>query len=97
LLSTRIAGRSGGKRAMSGRTPTNFGPYEHEYKARVSRSRRLLRIGLQLALVAIGVILAGVFLFPMTSNEAALGSEDFGGIESAGHDGHDATAPAPSQ
>jgi hypothetical protein len=49
------------------RIPTNFGPYENEYRARVPRQRRLLGIALQLALVAIGVVLAGFFLFPMSA------------------------------
>ena len=48
------------------RTPTNFGPYEHEYKARVPRRRRLIKLALQLAVVAVAVTLAGLFLFPMT-------------------------------
>lgn len=47
------------------RTPTNFGPYESEYRQRVTWGRRWLLILLQLALVALGVVLAGLFLFPM--------------------------------
>ncbi|HEY2256550.1 MAG TPA: hypothetical protein VGI11_13010 [Variovorax sp.] len=81
---------------MSDRTPTNFGPYEHEYKARVSRSRRLLRIALQLALVAVAVILAGVFLFPMTGNEAALSSDGLGGVDWVGHNGQADDPPPPA-
>ncbi len=46
------------------RTPTNFGPYEREYVARVSWPRRLLKAAVQLALTATAVALAGVFLFP---------------------------------
>jgi hypothetical protein len=47
------------------RTPTNFGPYENEYRASVSWQRRWLGVAAQLALVLIGVLLAGYFLFPM--------------------------------
>lgn len=56
------------------RTPTNFGPYEHEYKARVPRRSRLLKLALQLALVAVAVTLAGLFLFPMSKPQG-------GGVE----------------
>lgn len=47
------------------RTPTNFGPYENEYRARVSWQRRWLGVAIQLGLVLLGVLLAGYFLFPM--------------------------------
>jgi hypothetical protein len=50
------------------RTPTNFGPYEREYEARVSPARRLLRAAVQLVLAAAAVALAGVFLFPLNAH-----------------------------
>jgi len=47
------------------RIPTNFGPYEREYRTRVSRSRRLLGAAVQGVLTALAVVLAGLFLFPL--------------------------------
>ena len=52
------------------RIPTNFGPYEREYQARVSRTRRLVRAALHLALTAAAVALAGIFLFPLSAHAA---------------------------
>ncbi|MBO9651406.1 MAG: DUF2145 domain-containing protein [Variovorax sp.] len=50
------------------RTPTNFGPYEREYQARFSRTRRLLKGAVQAILTAAAVVLAGVFLFPLNAH-----------------------------
>ena len=50
------------------RTPTNFGPYEVEYKRRVSRSRRWLRAAVQVFATAAAVVLAGLFLFPLNAH-----------------------------
>jgi hypothetical protein len=50
------------------RVRTNFGPYEAEHRARVSRPRRLLRGAVQVILTAAVVVLAGVFLFPMSAH-----------------------------
>lgn len=50
------------------RIPTNFGPYEREYQARVSRTRRLLKGAAQAVLAAAAVVLAGVFLFPLNAH-----------------------------
>lgn len=50
------------------RKPTNFGPYEREYQARVSRLRRLLKGAVQAILAAAAVTLAGVFLFPLNAH-----------------------------
>ncbi|MDM0017399.1 hypothetical protein [Variovorax saccharolyticus] len=47
------------------RQSTNFGPYEHEYRQRVSRPQHLAKLGLQAAAMAATVIVAGVFVFPM--------------------------------
>jgi hypothetical protein len=67
------------------RTPTNFGPYENEYKAKVSRPRRLLKAGLQVLIVTLAVILAGLFLFPMGAHDAESvdGAQAVGGFMSA--------------
>ncbi|SCK34648.1 hypothetical protein VAR608DRAFT_3100 [Variovorax sp. HW608] len=66
---------------------TNFGPYEREYRARVSRSRRLLRNAMQMILAAAAVILAGVFLFPLNAHAgrpcASPGPESANFIEGA--------------
>lgn len=53
------------------RTPTNFGPYEREYRSRVSRSRHLLKVAVQLILMTGAVVLAGLYLFPMHARTAA--------------------------
>lgn len=58
------------------RKPTNFGPYEREYQARVSRSRRLLKGVVQAILAAAAVILAGVFLFPLNAHAQLLAALD---------------------
>jgi hypothetical protein len=50
------------------RSSTNFGTYEIEYRARVSRPRRMLRAVLQLLGAAMAVVLAGVFLFPLNAH-----------------------------
>lgn len=50
------------------RIPTNFGPYEREYQARFSRVRRMLESAVQLILTALAVIVAGVFLFPLSAH-----------------------------
>ena len=52
------------------RTPTNFGPYEREYRSRISRPRHLLKVALQLIAMTAAVVLAGVFLFPMNPRTA---------------------------
>jgi len=44
---------------------TNFGPYEREYRERVSRPRHLLKLALQMTLGGAVVIAAGVFVFPI--------------------------------
>jgi len=54
------------------RTPTNFGPYENEYKAKVSGPRRLLKAALQVLLMTIAVVLAGLFLFPMGAHSTGV-------------------------
>jgi hypothetical protein len=50
------------------RVPTNFGPYEREYQARVSLTRRILKAVVQLILTAAVVVLAGTFLFPLNAH-----------------------------
>ena len=50
------------------RIPTNFGPYEREYQARVSLTRRILKAVVQLILTAAVVALAGTFLFPLNAH-----------------------------
>lgn len=50
------------------RAPTNFGPYEIEYRAQVSRPRRMLRAILQVFAAAAAVVLAGLFLFPLNAH-----------------------------
>jgi hypothetical protein len=50
------------------RAPTNFGSYEIEYRARLSRPRRMLRAILQLLGAAAAVVLAGLFLFPLNAH-----------------------------
>jgi hypothetical protein len=50
------------------RAPTNFGPYEIEYRARVSRPRRMLRAMLQVFAAAAAIVLAGLFLFPLSAH-----------------------------
>lgn len=50
------------------RVPTNFGPYDREYQARVSRTRRLLKAAMQAILTAVVVALAGTFLFPLKAH-----------------------------
>jgi len=50
------------------RSSTNFGPYEREYLARVSRSRRLLKTAMQMILAAAAVALASAFLFPLDAH-----------------------------
>lgn len=56
------------------RTPTNFGLYEEE-KSHGSRSRRLLKGILQAALTVLAVVLAGLFLFPLSAAHAGRSCE----------------------
>jgi hypothetical protein len=57
------------------RRTTNFGPYEAERIARIPRWRRVLWAALRIALLALAVTLAGLFLFPTTPAHAGRSCE----------------------
>jgi hypothetical protein len=50
------------------RIPTNFGPYETEDRARTPRPWRLVKTALQVAATAAAVVLASLFLFPLSAH-----------------------------